>query len=394
MTTPRVWCLLRDQFAHVRPVENTLGGRAQFVYDADWDPDAMVRERPDVVMCVNDWPYDVARCLDAARQTGIPSLALQDGILEWRCQYENPLFGNGGGAPQHQPVLADYIACIGQQSARQITAWGNDGRAIATGMPRLDHLLSRPKVARNGPGRTVLVMTAKNPGFTEEQRAITLESLRDLKAYLSARADITALWRVGREVARQLGIENLLNAMESAELARVVERADAVVTTPSTAMLEAMILDRPVAALDYHNVPRFVPTAWTISARQQIAPVLDEILSPSARKLAYQNDVLHDCLDCRTPAAPRVADLILRLATREGVEALGIASPESSRPLPALDALYPDEPIFAERDLRSLQVRLTRLQKENESLRRRVRLRDVARRLLRRHPSSGRETQS
>jgi len=319
---------------------------------------------------------------------------LQDRILEWRCQYENPLFGSGGGAPQHQPVLADYIACIGRQSARQITAWGNVGRAIATGMPRLDHLLSRPKVERRVPGSTVLVMTAKNPGFTEEQRAVTLESLRDLKAFLGSRADITVLWRVGRDIARQLGIENLLSEMESAELAAVVERADAVVTTPSTAMLEAMLLDRPVAALDYHNVPRFVPTAWTISARQHIAPVVDEILSPSARKLAYQDDVLHDCLECRTPAASRVADLIMRLAARERIDALREPNSDQGATPPALDALYPDEPIFAERDLRALQVRLTRLQKENESLRRRVRLSDVARRLLRRRPSGGREASS
>ena len=92
-----VWCLLRDQRAHVESVERHFGGEAEFVYDAAWDPAALLAGRPDLVLCVNDYHYDVARCLDAARGAGIPSLVLQDGILEWRCQYENPLFGSRRG---------------------------------------------------------------------------------------------------------------------------------------------------------------------------------------------------------------------------------------------------------------------------------------------------------
>ena len=384
----RVWCLLRDQFAHVRPVEASLGARAEFTYDAAWDAEALRRAHPDVVVCVNDWPYEIAQCLDAARAAGIPSLVLQDGILEWRCQYENPLFGEGGGAPQHQPVLADYIACLGQQSARQIDAWGNTGKTLPTGMPRLDHLLARPAVPRRVPGRTILVMTAKNPGFTERQRATTLQSLLDVKAYLETRPDLTVLWRVGRDIARPLAIENLVSEMESTELAAIVERADAVVTTPSTAMLEAMLLGRPVAALDYHNVPRFVPTAWTISARDQIGPIIGEMLAPTARKLAYQNDVLHDCLECDGPAAPRVADVLERLARGDAMQPA--QAPSVGQAAPSLGELYPDEPIFAEQDIRQLQVRLARLQKENQKLRRRKRLLDAARGLWSRSPRTDR----
>ena len=388
VTPIRVWCLLRDQFAHVRPVEAALGARAEFTYDATWDPEALVRAHPDVVVCVNDWPYEIAQCLDAARAEHLPSLVLQDGILEWRCQYENPLFGEGGGAPQHQPVLADYIACLGNQSARQIAGWGNAGKTLAIGMPRLDHLVSRTAVPRRTPGRTILVMTAKNPGFTERQRATTLQSLLDVKAYLETRPDIAVLWRVGRDIARPLAIENLVREMESTELAAIVERADAVVTTPSTAMLEAMLLGRPVAALDYHNVPRFVPTAWTISASDQIGPVLGDVLAPTARKLAYQNDVLHDCLECDGPAAPRVAEVLERLARGDAIRPSHV--PSVGQGAPPLGELYPDEPIFGEHDIRQLQVRLARLQKENQKLRRRRRLLDAARGLWSRSPRTDR----
>src|SRR5690606_26345251 len=125
----------------------------------------MLKAAPDILVCVNDFPYEIMRCIDAARAANIPSLVLQDGILEWRCQYENPTFGFGGGAPQHQPVIADKIACIGHQSARQIAAWGNAHKVVVTGMPRMDYLLDYEVTPPSHPAKRLLVMTAKKPGF-------------------------------------------------------------------------------------------------------------------------------------------------------------------------------------------------------------------------------------
>lgn len=382
----RVWCLLREQEAHVRPVEQAMGDRARFTYDAEWDPERLRAGRPDVVVCVNDWPSEIAVCLDAARSAGIPSVVLQDGILEWRCQYENPLFGAGGGAPQHQPVLADRIACIGDQSGRQIEAWGNTGKVEVTGMPRLDWLLDREPPPRRSPARRLLVMTAKNPGFTPAQRELTLRSLRDLKAYLELQTDVEVLWRVSRGLVPQLGVVNRFSELGGNDLVDLVEAADAVITTPSTAMLESMLLDRPVAALDYHNVPRFVPTAWTISAAEHIPAVVADLLNPPASKLAFQQDCLHDCLSCDRPAAPRVGALLERLARRRGVESghgRTVAAAGSRRRRFSLEELYPDQPVFAERDVQALQVRLARLQRDYADLRDRQKQQGVAQRLYR-----------
>ena len=390
-----VWCLVRDQRAHVEPVARHFGAAAEFLYDATWNPDELLRRRPDLVLCVNDFPFEIARCLDAARAAGIPSLVLQDGILEWRCQYENPLFGAGGGAPQHQPVLADRIACLGAQSARQIEAWGNEGRVVVTGMPRLDYLLERPRVPRRSPGARILVMTAKNPGFTQDQVDVTVRSMRDLKGQLDRMNDVTVVWRTAGKVSEELGVESEMRACASEELADILDRVDAVVTTPSTAMLEAMLCDRPVAALDYHNVPRFVPTAWTIAAPNHIAPVLSELLSPPARKMAHQRQCLEDCLRIDGPAAPRVAACITEMAGRRSSPAAKpTARPgaEASRPEPrtSLADLYPEVDVYRERDVTALQVRIARLEKTNALLEERLRhlgvsgtLAEAGRRLVR-----------
>src|SRR5579872_1337739 len=206
----KIWCLLRDQFAHVKPVEASFDGRAEFVFDEVWDPARLVNGLPDLVLCVNDYYFDIVRCLDAARKTGIPSLVLQDGILEWRCQYQNPLFGAGGGAPQHQPVMADKIACLGHQSARQIAAWGNAAKVEVAGMPRLDYLLARKPAMPPKPARRILVMTSKNPGFTTSQREVTLQSLKDVKTVLGREAGVEIWWRVSKGMAVELNVENRL----------------------------------------------------------------------------------------------------------------------------------------------------------------------------------------
>jgi hypothetical protein len=402
----QVWCLLRDQFEQVTPVQAHLGPRADFVFDTAWDPVSMLHAAPDVVVGVNEHHYEVTECLLAARQATIPTLTVQDGILEWRCQYENPLFGAGGGSPQHQPVMSDKIACIGRQSARQLERWGNAGQCEVIGMPRLDHLLECPMPDRPKAGRRrLLVMTAKKAGFTPSQLAITLQSLAEVRRRLEKRPDVELWWRVSETCARRLGVPNRLYrpAGTGAEpisrspsllpLTAVLSEVDAVITTPSTAILESMLMGRPVAVLDYHNVPRFVPTAWTIAAEAHIAPVVEELLAPSARKIAFQEDCLHDVLACDGPAAPRLGRLLeLMAAAGRSCRAAGTRLslpprllPEeggsSIRP-PDLSALYPEASVFREEDLLQLQVRLARAEGEIVRLRQRLRRQSLAGRVF------------
>lgn len=378
----KVWCLARDQIGHIKPVEDWFGDRAEFVYDAQLDPNEMLRHEPDIVLCVNDFPYDIMRCIDAAHAANIPSLVLQDGILEWRCQYENPLFGAGGGAPQHQPVIASKIACIGNQSARQIAAWGNSHKVEVTGMPRMDYLLDVEVSPPKKPGKRLLVMTAKKPGFTPEQTDITLRSLQDVKRYLFTRSDIEVVWRITKGLHTQLDVENQLRDLSGQELAQILSQVDAVITTPSTAMLEAMLLRRPVATLDYHNVPHFVPTAWTISAPMHIAPVINELLNPPGTRTSFQEDCLFDCLSCHSAASPRVGELMQRMVeiardSRRSGEPLTLPSNMVFRSLnipayPTLRELYPNQLIFHETDLQVMQIRYARLNKEYEWLKQKM----------------------
>jgi len=384
----KIRCLLRDQHAHVDPVVAELGSEAEVTCDTTWRVDAIEPGSTDLLLCVNDWSIEVAQCLDAARRQGIPSLVLQDGTLEWRCQYQNPLFAAGGGSPQHQPVLADKIACLGGQSARHLAAWGNADKIELTGMPRLDSLLEREVVPAPGRSpRRLLIMTAKKPWFDQAQQEVILRSLADVRDALASRTDVEPVWRVTRNIAELLGVANSLQATESRELVALLEDVDAVISTPSTALLEAMLCGRPVATLDYHNTPRFLQTAWNISDRSQIPQTIDGLLQPVATRLLFQQVALADALRCDGPAAPRVAELIRRMT------AVARDCRASGRPLllprnllgggvvitgmmpPSLAALYPDQALFAEADTMALQVRLARAEKEIERMRSELALR-------------------
>lgn len=375
-----IWCLAKDQKAHIAPVEAVFGAEASFTYDADWGAEALVEARPDIVMCVNEYSCQIAKCLDAARERGIPSLVLQDGILEWRCQYENPLFGFGGGAPQHQPVLADKIACLGAASARHIASWGNADKVEITGMPRLDHLGRRVRQPAEQRGKRLLIMTAKNPGFTPAQNEVALRSLGDLKSRVEQRPGVEVSWRVSKSIAKTLGVTNELKQISSGELVEQLARVDAAITTPSTAILEAMLMGRPVAALDYHACPRFQHTAWTISSPQQIDWVIDELLQPPAAKVHFQEVCLRDGLECEGSAAERVKFLILKMISlsrdsRDGTlhfprNLLGREHFLAPVAAASLAALYPTSEVFHSCDVEGLQVRLARAENENARLRR------------------------
>ncbi len=382
--------LARSHQTQIEILQRWLGSRADILIDEIWDTDFVFSNSPDLLVFTDMSLYAAVACLEEAKKRKIPTLMLQDGILEWRCQYLNPLFGFGGGGPQHQPVMTDKIACIGAQSARQIAGWGNVDKVELTGMVRMDRVLGKKdyrSVSR--PGRAILVMTAMKPWFDERQKELILKSLRDLKEILEAHSSIKVFWRLTRRLEEMLGVENSVADGGENDLLTMIEAVDAVITTPSTAGLEAMLLSRPVAFMDYTNSPRFVPTAWSITAREHIEETVKDLLNPPLSKVSYQMDILQDVLQIAEPAAGRVSELMMKMAEagrncREsgGPEKLSSPMLETTPVyvgyLPSLASLYPEAQIFSDPEPKHLQIKLALAQKENETFKAKLRSRSLA----------------
>ncbi len=304
----------------------------------------------------------------------VPVLILADGILEYRNTWEHPDLSDGS---IFQPLCGHKLACIGRGQARVVETWGNVGKCEVVGLPRLDEVMaSEPPAPRTtGPFR-VLVATASSPAFDEQQQETVVRSLRLLQQRLSGSATINerpieVTWRLSRDLEPELGLD-LSHTEERSPLGEVIDSVDAVITTPSTVYLESTLRKRPTAILDFHNRPQYVTSAWVISAGEQIEPVLSELANPPAHKMLFQTAVLHDHLECRTPALPRLLRLI------ETMVQAGCHSRENLTPLklpariltdeqmgfsqvPAefdLSALYESNPAFQQQDIQRLQIEL------------------------------------
>ena len=291
-------------------------GTAADLLDPDWEPFPFFYEGafPGEARLLISWcqfrDYERAAIMNA-KKAGLATLLVADGVLEWRNTWEHPEFSRG---EIYQPIIADKMACIGPAQIRILESWGNRGKCEPVGMPRLDSYLSlKKKSLRSQETFHLLIMTARNPGFTPKQVETTIMSLRDLAQWMKHHPNlhgrmIKPIWRIDAKLAGELSLSEAIGS--HASLVEDLKKADAVITNPSTTQIESMLCGIPVALLDYHNRPHYVPAAWTISASSHIESVLSKLVNPDPVRMAYQEYLLHDNLFCRTPSAPRLGTLV------------------------------------------------------------------------------------
>jgi hypothetical protein len=332
-------------------------------------------------------------CCLQLKQRNVATLYLVDGILEWRNAWENR--PDEIACPYTmRPVLAHKVACIGESQQRVLHAWGNVGKTEVVGIPRLDAFAEKQSLRDQANEEfRVLVMTAKTPGFTPEQIQTTRQSLIDLKRWQSENPNIadsrggdeTArtrrtefIWRLTADLASEIGVENQLSDLTGKELAKVLPNVDAVISTPSTAMLEAMLLGLPTAVLDYHNRPHYVTAGWDICSREHIGPTMAQMLRQTPTRMLFQQDQLADALYIQGSATERLIELVNQmLAVSAGLIATPLDSPDtlsfpaqilgSPKPLAGEfthSRIFENTPEFLIDDKTVLQVELSHARRE------------------------------
>tara|TARA_R110001583_G_scaffold8896_2_gene41974 strand:- start:23219 stop:24442 length:1224 start_codon:yes stop_codon:yes gene_type:complete len=298
---------------HFKSVENSLG--ANFVYFENYQPNKIIEAKPDLVIVPDEHWCELGNIVATCKAHGILTLQLMDGILEWRRTWDYGANGhrvNGILNPLNQPAFADKIACLGYKDFRILESWGNHGKCEIVGMPRLKNIqgLRADFSHLDKKKGKILVCTAKTPAFTKEQERITIESLKDLRDFFKERDDVEVVWRLSGDLSETLNIKNTLTDLNGLEIHRIIQEVDSVITTPSTTLLESMVLKTPVALLDYHNVPHYFESAWIISSQNQIPNVFEELMNPPVVKLDYQEFLLNDQLFHHEDATKRLLDLI------------------------------------------------------------------------------------
>lgn len=256
-------------------------------------------------------------------------LVLADGITEFRNSWQNPTTPAGS---LMQPAVAHKIATLGAAQSRLWESWGNVGKCEAVGLPRLDdrarsfgwwnnqHSETPPaKRQENNPSSpTLLICSARTPAFSDAQWDIALSQFKSLQQALIQNPPtvgdqlVAIRWRVSDRIREHLQIA--ADQCSTGDVSSAIDHATAVITTPSTLQLEAMLARRPVAILDFFNVPLYVPAGWQITAPSQVHSTVSEILNPSPERLFYQQTQLLDQLCCDSSAVDRMWRLITTMA--------------------------------------------------------------------------------
>lgn len=290
-------------------------------YSDEWQPP------DDCGIVISHLHYDFPTATILARltkQNRVPVLVLADGVLEFRNTYQNPTVAAGS---IFMPVHGHKLACIGNSQARIVSSWDNAGKCEVVGLPRFDQVNDLRKKGKNTDKQhdpntfRLLVATARKPGFDAMQIETVRRSLMDLKKHFDStpivenkRLEIT--WRLTGDLERSIGVNQDPVNVESPQIHEVLEQVDAVITTPSTIILESWLHGLPTATLDYTNSPPFVPTAWNISAETHIESTIVSLSSKPESRMLFQSASMDDTIQYRESATARLTYLIEQMILR------------------------------------------------------------------------------
>lgn len=291
---------------HFPGVEQALRARG---IECGW---VLVEQTPDRlaagtrVVAVSDvLSFEPLSILRQARRLGACTVLLMDGITEYRNTFLNPNVG-----PDFlRPAPVDVVACAGAVDRDRLARLGND--AVVTGLPRLDAVRPTPLPA----SPTVLVSTARTPSFSDHERSLLVSALRALRDRL-ALLGAQVRWRLTGGLELELDVPP-----DVASLAASMRWARAVITSPSTLLVEAMKAGRPALLVHPFDAPCWPRAAWRLDAACLGSPgaieaELASLLDPTAEDLQRQHRVLAAMHQQDPPAAEAVADVLATLVDR------------------------------------------------------------------------------
>jgi fructose-specific component phosphotransferase system IIB-like protein len=309
--------LVIDEHKIIRPLEAIEGLAIEYVIvDETFQ---FTLPYPDIVLTVSDWRAEIARVLLDAKTLNIPSLLFQDGTLDWIIQNEGELYGGTGGPTHFHPILTDKMAVIGHQSARVISSWNDASKVEVVGFPILQNEINEAKKYRLESKKeatkplNVLITSTRQGWFCERQKTAFIEALQDLKTYFEQQKNVSVNWRLSRNLAEIIGVENEMKVKESVELVPLIKEADLIISAQSTVVVEAMIHGKPVAIIDYLNAPQYYGTAWLINAKSQIASTVESMMKAEPSRMLYQEYQLQDILSMELNAIERSKILIEKM---------------------------------------------------------------------------------
>jgi hypothetical protein len=280
-------------------------------------------EHADIVLTTSaDCNSRSAFLIRHARERGIPTLHIVDGVIKWRRVWSSSDPGPTKPAPPFQPIIADKVACIGPSQARLLSSWGQFAKVETTGLPRFDKYFTSqfnshirlPSGRQFTKTKRILVIISNAFAYNSADSQKVYKSLLHLNdffasASLSHHYEIT--WRLSKKLRYKIPFD-LVGRVQYPNIClfESLPFYDVVISLPSTAILESMSLGLPTCILDYLPGPDYIQAAWTMRNQGDIEEQIDSLLSANEEYLHYQHYLLHDQLRLDSPSTPRIVRLI------------------------------------------------------------------------------------
>lgn len=359
----------------------------------------------DVVLTSSaEWNCHSAVLIARAKRAGLPTFHIADGVLKWGTAWHymtadtKNCLPEFSGLPPYQPVLAHKIGCLGPAQARLLSSWGQYNKVEVTGNPRMDiyvnYRLSKPNPAHIRPSQShectrLLILIANKPAYTESGMIRARQSYIDLNDYLKRTAErhhLAITWRTGPRSPDVLppDVTGTIDRGKSS-LFEALLHADFVISSPSTATLEAMSMEVPTCILDYSGSPELLHAAWVIRSKDFIEAELESLFIGDERRLQLQRYLVHDQIRIDSPSSARISQLLQEMistAERCRSEGSELTFPASMTPKVdfsaqtpyhyAPEALFDSHPLFCLSELADLNRELADLHRYCALLKQRV----------------------
>jgi len=266
---------------------------------------------------------DIARVMKRAKDAGVPSLTIQDGIIEYEHCWKKRL-------DRFRPLLTDRIAVFGDFTKKILISWGtSEDKIDVTGCPRFDGYTKLDKAL---PSKPCILLTSANTPFMDD---VTKEEFRDsflmiAKALTSIGIDFFIRLNKEKTVNLFLNEPNVIKRLRQNKhsvadrilkrlninqrtIAQDIQCVSAVITSVSTIALEAMAFERPVAIFNFSGETTYHKASWEIAGSHQIQKVVQELLSPPPPKILFQHQLFNEYVRDDGQASQRVADIIVSM---------------------------------------------------------------------------------
>lgn len=338
MTPPRVLLVQSghcDHFAGIDAELASLGLRAERAWPEPLPP--RVEPGTGLVMVHELESARSLRALALARRHGVPTALLMDGIVEWRNMFRNPK----NAADFLSPAPVDLILCAGEIDRLILSSLGNS--AVATGLPRMEWAKGIPDPDAAMPPR-ILIATARTPCFNDRERATLLDALAGIRdAARSLR--VTVVWRLTQHLDEQLGVSS-----DGRSLSACLADVHAVLTTPSTLALEAMLARRPTGLIHPFETPLWPAAAVVLGQAEPGDGLVSQAVEAAKHAAGFQSLVMQDAASAIRAVLSRRSSLNQQRATSlmcagggsAGLVARALqqmlaapASPRADRPIPS-----------------------------------------------------------